>query len=94
MFSSCLDSGKNLRTIYRAKHSVELIFVNGLLFLFFLSPLMYKYIKSGKITVPSRCYVDAPIKFVAPETHVKCSVQKGEATRVIYLHELLWLIAL
>ena len=27
-------------------------------------------------------------------THVKRSVQKGEATRVIYLHELLWLIAL
>ena len=28
---------------------------------------MYKYIKSGKITVLSRFYVDAPVKFVALE---------------------------
>ena len=28
---------------------------------------MYKYIKSGKITVLIRFHVDAPVKFVAPE---------------------------
>ena len=33
-------------------------------------------------------------KICSTRTHVKRSVQKGEATRVIYLHELLWLIAL
>ena len=33
-------------------------------------------------------------KIFSTRTHVKRSVQKGEATRVIYLHELLWLIAL
>ena len=33
-------------------------------------------------------------KFCSNITHDKRSVQKGEATRVIYLHELLWLIAL
>ena len=33
-------------------------------------------------------------KICNTRTHVKRSVQKGEATRVIYLQELLWLIAL
>ena len=33
-------------------------------------------------------------KICSPRTHIKRSVQKGEPTRVIYLHELLWLIAL
>ena len=33
-------------------------------------------------------------KICSTRTHVKRSVQKGEATRVIYLHDLLWLIAL
>ena len=33
-------------------------------------------------------------KICTSRTHVKHSVQKGEATRVIYLHDLLWLIAL
>ena len=33
-------------------------------------------------------------KICSTRNHVKRSVQKGEATRVIYLHELLWLIAL
>ena len=33
-------------------------------------------------------------KICSTRTHVKRSVKKGEATRVIYLHELLWLIAL
>ena len=33
-------------------------------------------------------------KICSTRNHVKCSVQKGEATRVIYLQELLWLIAL
>ena len=33
-------------------------------------------------------------KICSTRTHVKLSVQKGEATRVIYLHALLWLIAL
>ena len=33
-------------------------------------------------------------KICSTRNHVKPSVQKGEATRVIYLHELLWLIAL
>ena len=51
---------------------------------------MYKYIKSGKITVLSRC----SRKICSTRNHVKRSMQKGEATRVIYLHELLWLIAL
>ena len=41
---------------------------------------MYKYIKSRKIC--------------STRTHVKRSVKKGEATRVIYLHEWLCLIAL
>ena len=62
--------------------------------LFFFSPLIYKYIKSGKITVLNICYVDAPVKFVAPEPMSNVLWKKGEVTRVIYLHELLWLIAL
>ena len=33
-------------------------------------------------------------KICSTRNHVKRSVQKGEATRVIYLQELLWLIAL
>jgi hypothetical protein len=33
-------------------------------------------------------------KICSTRTHVKRSVQKGEVTRVIYLHVLLWLIAL
>ena len=33
-------------------------------------------------------------KNCSTRTHVKRSVQKGEVTRVIYLQELLWLIAL
>ena len=33
-------------------------------------------------------------KICRTRTHVKRSVQKDEATRVIYLHALLWLIAL
>ena len=33
-------------------------------------------------------------KICSTRTQVKRSVQKGEATRVIYLHALLWLIAL
>ena len=33
-------------------------------------------------------------KIFNTRTHVKLSVQKGEATRVIYLHALLWLITL
>ena len=33
-------------------------------------------------------------KICSTRTLVKRSMQKGEATRVIYLHELLWLIAL
>ena len=33
-------------------------------------------------------------KICSTRTHVKLSVQKNEATRVIYLHALLWLIAL
>ena len=33
-------------------------------------------------------------KICSTRTLVKRSVQKGEATRVIYLHELLWLSAL
>ena len=33
-------------------------------------------------------------KICSTRIHVKRSVQKGEATRVIYLHDLLWLIAL
>ena len=33
-------------------------------------------------------------KIFSTITHVKLSVQKDEATRVIYLHALLWLIAL
>ena len=33
-------------------------------------------------------------KICSTITHVKLSVQKGEATRVIYLHALLWIIAL
>jgi len=33
-------------------------------------------------------------KICSTKTYVKRSVQKGEATRVIYLHELLWLSAL
>ena len=33
-------------------------------------------------------------KIGSTRTHVKRSIQKGEPTRVIYLHELLWLIAL
>ena len=33
-------------------------------------------------------------KICSARTHVKLSVQKDEATRVIYLHALLWLIAL
>ena len=33
-------------------------------------------------------------KICSTINHVKRSVQKGEATRVIYLQELLWLIAL
>ena len=32
-------------------------------------------------------------KICRTRTHVQRSVQKGEVTRVIYLHELLWLIA-
>ena len=67
MFSSLVDSGKNLRTISIVKLSVELILVNGLLFLFFLSPLLYKCIKSGKISVLSICYEVALVKFVALE---------------------------
>ena len=39
-------------------------------------------------------WVDAPIKFVTPEPMSNVLWKKGEATRVIYLHELLWLIAL
>ena len=34
------------------------------------------------------------LKICSTRNHVKRSVQKGEATRVIYSHELLWLIAL
>ena len=67
MFSSLIGSGKNLRIIYLVQLSGELILVIGLLNLFILSPLLYKYIKSGKITVLSRCFVDAPLKFVEPE---------------------------
>ena len=33
-------------------------------------------------------------KICSTRNHVKRSVQKGEVTRVIYLQELLWLIAL
>ena len=33
-------------------------------------------------------------KICSTRNHVKRSVQKGEATRVIYVQELLWLIAL
>ena len=33
-------------------------------------------------------------KICSTITHVKLAVQKGEATRVIYLHALLWLITL
>jgi len=33
-------------------------------------------------------------KIFSTRTHVKRYVQKGEVTRVIYLHVLLWLIAL
>ena len=33
-------------------------------------------------------------KICSTRNHVKRSVKKGEATRVIYLHELLWLSAL
>ena len=33
-------------------------------------------------------------KICSTRTHIKRSVQKGETTRVIYLHELLWLSAL
>ena len=33
-------------------------------------------------------------KICSTRNHVKRSVQKGEETRVIYLQELLWLIAL
>ena len=33
-------------------------------------------------------------KICRTRTHVKLSMQKDEATRVIYLHALLWLIAL
>ena len=33
-------------------------------------------------------------KICSTRNHVKHSVQKGEATRVIYVQELLWLIAL
>ena len=33
-------------------------------------------------------------KICSTITNVKLSVKKGEATRVIYLHELLWLSAL
>ena len=33
-------------------------------------------------------------KICSTRTHVKRSVQKGEVTRVTYLHILLWLIAL
>ena len=47
-----------------------------------------------KISVLSRCYVDAPVKFVAPEPMSNVLWKKSEATRVIYLHELLWLSAL
>ena len=67
MFSSCLDSGKNLRTISLVKLSVELILFKSLLILFFLSPLLYKSIKSGKISVLTICYKVALVKFVAPE---------------------------
>ena len=87
MFSSLLDSANNLRTKSLVKLSVELIFVNDLLFLFFLSPLLYKCIKSGKISVLSRCYVNAPVKFVALEPMLNVLYKKGEVTRVIYLHE-------
>jgi len=39
---------------------------------------MYKHIKSKKITVLSRCYVDTPVKFVAPEpmSNVLCKKVK------------------
>ena len=67
MFNSGLVSGKNLRSKSLVKLSVDLIFVNGLLFLIFLSPLLYKCIKSGKISVLSLCYGVACIKFVALE---------------------------
>ena len=67
MLSPFLGSGKNLRTIFLVWLSVELILVNGLLNLFILSPLLYKWIKSGKILVLSRWFVDAPVKFVASE---------------------------
>ena len=33
-------------------------------------------------------------KICSTRTHIKLAVQKGEATRVIYLHALLWLITL
>ena len=87
MFISLIGCGKNLRIISLAQLSGELILVNGLLFLFFLSPLLYKCIKSGKISVLSICYEVALIKFVAPEPILNVLYKKDEVTRVIYLHE-------
>ena len=51
---------------------------------------MLKEIKSENFTVLSRCFG----KIFGTITHVKLSVQKCEVTRVICLHELLWLNAL